>query len=57
MAQPNTTSWSDGLHALAEAAERVWLDQWARGHINPTTLQPEPAAQTEPVLALAGSTR
>lgn len=46
--------WSDGLHALAEADERTWLDQWARGLINPTTLEP---AAPPPVPVLAGATR
>lgn len=60
MPQPQTFHWTTGLHALAEADERTWLDQWTRGHINPTTLQthgqpaPTPAV---PALTLAGSTR
>ncbi|MEU5741986.1 hypothetical protein ABZ784_28840 [Streptomyces tendae] len=44
----HTPDW----HTLAEASERHWLDQWARGLINPTTL--EPAA---PAPVLAGATR
>lgn len=49
MPQPHTIRWSDGLHALAEADERAWLDQWARGLIDSHTL--EPAAPATPVLA------
>lgn len=48
----HTPSW----HALEETNERLWLDQWTRGTINPHTLQPhQPAPAPEP--ALTGSTR
>ncbi|MFJ6069002.1 hypothetical protein ACIQHU_38935 [Streptomyces tendae] len=47
----HTPTW----HTLAEADERAWLDQWARGLINPTTLEPAAPARPEPVLA--GATR
>ncbi|GHC37087.1 MULTISPECIES: hypothetical protein [Streptomyces rochei group] len=49
MPQPHTITWSEGLHALAEADERVWLDQWARGLVDTHTL--ELATPAEPVLA------
>lgn len=48
---PYTHEW----HAHQNILERAWLDQWTRGHINPTTLHPEPADQAVP--ALAGSSR
>lgn len=48
MPQPHTFRWSDTLHALAEADERAWLDQWTRGLINTHTL--ESATPAAPVL-------
>ncbi|CQR59208.1 hypothetical protein [Streptomyces leeuwenhoekii] len=49
---PHTPDW----HALEETNERVWLDQWARGAIDPHSLRPHrPAPAPEP--ALTGSTR
>ncbi|MFD8899874.1 hypothetical protein [Streptomyces ardesiacus] len=53
MAQTHTTPWPDTLHAIAEADERTWLDQWTRGLIDTHTL--EPATPEAP--ALAGSLR
>ncbi|WP_329474204.1 hypothetical protein OIE75_41190 (plasmid) [Streptomyces sp. NBC_01723] len=47
---PYTPDW----HAHEDTRERAWLDQWTRGRINPTTLQPEPAA-TRPEPILTGS--
>ncbi|MFJ4473186.1 hypothetical protein ACIP2X_37630 [Streptomyces sp. NPDC089424] len=44
MPHPHTDNW----HALEEADERTWLDQWVRGQIDPDTLHP-----TEPALAAA----
>lgn len=51
MPQPHDFHWTTGLHALAEADERAWLDQWTRGLINPNTLKPAAPARPEPVLA------
>lgn len=51
MPQPHDFHWTTGLHALAEADERAWLDQWARLHLIPIT--PEPAPERE-LLAAAG---
>lgn len=53
MPQPHTTPWPHALHALAEADERAWLNQWARGLIDTHTLKPA----TPAVPVLAGSTR
>lgn len=53
MPHPHTPAW----HALEEADERAWLDQWARLHCIPV-LEPEPApAAPAPALTTAGSTR
>lgn len=55
MPQPQTFHWTTGLHALAEADERTWLDQWMRGHINPTTLRAYGQSAPTPAFATAGS--
>ncbi len=38
--QPTTSRYPHTWHAAETDQERAWLDQWARGHINPATLQP-----------------
>jgi hypothetical protein len=55
MPQPHDFTWTSGLHAIAQADERAWLDQWNRGLINPDTL--ESASPTAPFLVLAGAAR
>lgn len=53
MALTRTPAW----HALEEADERAWLDQWARLHCTPTQpSEPIPAAPM-PALATTGSHR
>lgn len=52
MRHPHTPAW----HTAEEAAERAWLDDWARLHCTPTHEQPAPQPAT-PVLATAGSPR
>lgn len=41
--QPAITRYPDAWHADQAAAERAWLDDWARLHLVPFTQQPEPA--------------
>jgi len=41
MPQPTITRYPDAWHALEEADERAWLDQWARLHLIPITPEPE----------------
>ncbi|MFE6412632.1 hypothetical protein ACFVOR_37495 [Streptomyces sp. NPDC057837] len=47
--------YPDAWHALEEADERAWLDQWARLHLIPVTPRPEPTTAPTPALATAGS--
>ena len=54
MQQPQPLTWPSGLHALAEADERAWLNQWVRGQACPTTLQPRTQSAPAPAPALAG---
>lgn len=54
---PHHLTHTPAWHALEEADERAWLDQWARLHHSPV-LEPESApAAPVPALTLAGSTR
>ncbi|MCF0086635.1 MULTISPECIES: hypothetical protein [unclassified Streptomyces] len=50
--------YDDAWHTAQTLAEREWLDQWLRGTICPTTLEPHSApAVAVPVLAGTGSAR
>lgn len=54
MPHPYTPDW----HQQQDGLERVWLDAWLRGLINPRTLQPHTAdVALGPVLTLTGSSR
>ena len=51
--QPTTSRYPNTWHAAETDQERAWLDQWARGTINPDTLTPTACR----ALTTAGSPR
>lgn len=52
MAHTYPAAW----HAIEEANERAWLDDWARLHLTPVPEHPAQAA-TVPALATTGNPR
>jgi len=59
MPQPATTRYPAAWHALEEADERAWLDQWARAERTPGSPWARPdwnvmADLTDTLTAIAG---